>query len=298
MRLLVLGRTGQLARGMAALQGRPGLETTLLGRPDLDLTAPGDLRATFAALAPDAIVNAAAYTAVDRAETEPDAAHAVNAAGAGAAAAAAARLDIPFLHVSTDYVFDGSKAAPYVEDDPTGPQSAYGRSKCAGEAAVAAANPRHLIVRTAWVFSPWGQNFVATMLRLAAERPGLRVVADQVGSPTYAPDLADILVAMARAVVGAAQDDPRFGIYHAVNAGEATWAGFAEAIMAEARRHGLPSAPVQPISTAEYPTPTRRPANSRLDTAKLQRSFGLALPPWQDALARCIAARIATGTAG
>jgi dTDP-4-dehydrorhamnose reductase len=234
---------------------------------------------------PTLVVNAAAYTAVDKAESDPDAAFAINRDGAEALAAASHAAGCPIVHISTDYVFDGAKPAPYVETDPTNPTSVYGRSKREGEAAVAAANPRHVILRTAWLYAPYGQNFLRTMLRLARERPQLRVVDDQRGNPTYVPHLAQAVLSIA-----AQLDESRaWGIYHIAAAGETTWAGFAARIVMAGARLGVPQVPVIPITTAEYPTPAKRPANSRLDCSKLERMFDLRLPPWQQGVEACIA---------
>lgn len=290
MRILVLGRSGQLAQCLAQAATGSDIVLACVGRPETDLGNRAALDAAIATHHPDVVVNAAAYTAVDKAESEREAAYAVNATGAGQAAAASASAGIPVIHVSTDYVFDGGKAAPYVESDATGPVSVYGASKLEGERRVATANPRHIIVRTAWVVSPFGANFVKTMLRLAAERDELRVVADQIGSPTNAVDLAGALLAIARQVKDAPAADARWGIYHATNSGTATWADLAEATLAASARHGGRVVPVRRITTADYPTPARRPANSRLDGAKLARTFGITLPPWQDAVTRCVEA--------
>jgi len=297
MHILVIGRSGQLACSLIQaaerarlMPGRQPIVLTALGRPDVDLTQPEPLAEVIARYAPDVVVNAAAYTSVDKAETEPEAAFALNAVGAGALARCTARANAALIHVSTDYVFDGTKAHAYVEDDPTAPLGVYGRSKLEGERLVAAGNPRHLIVRTAWVVSPNGNNFCKTMLRLATERDRLRVVDDQIGTPTYAPDLASVILDLAAAADGRLDDAPIWGVYHAANAGVASWADVAEAIMQEAARHGQRSVPVERIATSEFPTPARRPANSRLDTSKLRRTFGLALPEWRDGIARCVAA--------
>jgi dTDP-4-dehydrorhamnose reductase len=239
---------------------------------------------------PDVVVNAAAYTAVDRAESDSDAASAINCEGASALATAAKDQGCPIIHISTDYVFDGTKAGVYSETDPTNPTNVYGRSKLAGEVAVAAANARHLILRTSWLYAPQGDNFLITMLRLAREQPELRVVADQHGNPTYAPHLAAAILAISERLVAGAQPAQPWGIYHAASAGETTWAGFAAAIIeAGAARLGVPRVPVVPITTREYAAPARRPTNSRLDCSKLQRVFGLKLPPWQQGVQDCIA---------
>ena len=248
--------------------------------------------------APDLVVNAAAYTAVDKAEQEPAAAHAINALGAGATAEAAAGLGIPVIQVSTDYVFDGAKPDPYTEDDPTGPLGSYGRSKLEGEAAVAAANPRHVILRTAWVYAPYGQNFVRTMLRLAATRPELGVVADQHGCPTAARDIAATILGVAAQLLTHPDDKARRGVFHMAAQGEAVWADVAEAIFGRSAALGGPSATVRRITTADYPTPARRPANSRLDCSKLQRLYGIALPPWRVSLESCVERLVAELKAG
>ncbi|WP_395646264.1 dTDP-4-dehydrorhamnose reductase [Terricaulis sp.] len=279
MKVLVIGRGGQVARALVR-RAPEGVAVETLSRPELDLAALRDADALVAVRRPDVVINAAAYTAVDAAESDADAARAVNAQGAEAVAAAAARLGAPVIQVSTDYVFAGDKGAPYVESDPVGPTGVYGRTKLEGERLVAAANSSAVIVRTAWVYDAHGKNFVRTMLRLAGQRPELSVVSDQQGCPTFADDLADALFAIARA--------PKPGVVHCAGAGETTWAGFAEAIMALAAERGGPSAKVQPIPTSAYPTPAKRPANSRLNCAKLQGEYGVAMRPWRAALADCV----------
>jgi dTDP-4-dehydrorhamnose reductase len=289
MRILVAGRTGQLAQSLIeASAQRAGWELTAVGRPDLDLQAPPSLARAIAAVRPHVVVNAAAYTAVDRAEREPDLAFAINRDGAGALAKAAAEHGLPIVHVSTDYVFDGRKPGAYDETDGTAPQGVYGRSKLAGEDQVAAANPRSIILRTAWVYSPFGSNFVKTMLRLAVERPELRVVADQRGNPTYAPHLADAILAIAPRLVGAPDGDGPWGVYHAAGQGDTTWHGLAEEVMAAAAARGQPNVRVRAITTEEYPTPARRPANSRLSCDKLARVFGITLPDWSEGVRECV----------
>lgn len=295
MRLCVTGSQGQVARALAAHHGFDGVTILPLARPEFDLAQAGNARTRLEALRPDAVISAAAYTAVDQAEKEGEIAQAVNATGPGLLARACSELDLPILHLSTDYVFDGSKPTPYNENDATGPTGVYGATKLAGEAAVAAANPRHVTLRTAWVYSHEGKNFVRTMLRLAESRDSVGVVSDQLGCPTYAVDIAAALVAIARQVVGAKTDDPRFGLYHMAGTGDASWAGFAEAIFAQARRLGLPAASVTPIATADYPTPARRPANSRLDCNRLAEVYGVQLPFWHNGLERAMA-RIVSNT--
>ena len=288
--ILVAGKTGQLARCLADEARRRIVPLVALGRPELDLTRPDLAARVLAGHAPRAIVNAAAYTAVDKAEAEPTLAMAVNRDGAGALAAAAAALGVPFIHVSTDYVFDGRKDAPYREEDTPCPLGAYGRSKLEGEAAVRAACPDGVILRTSWVYSPFGQNFVATMLRLAATREKVQVVDDQHGAPTAAPDLAGAVLDLAERLTDRRDDDRRAhgGIYHLTGAGETTWYGFAEAIFAGWTRRGHRVPVLEPITTAQYPTPARRPVNSRLDCSKIARVFGLRLPAWQSSLERCL----------
>lgn len=281
MRVLVLGSSGQVAMALAALRA-PGFEVVCAGRPALDLTVPSTIDAAIAAHAPDAIINAAAYTAVDRAESEPDAAHALNAAGAEAAARAARRAGCAFIHISTDYVFDGRKPSPYREDDATNPLSVYGQSKRAGELAVIAAHPDAIILRTSWVYAAHGANFVRTMLRLAGEGKDVRVVDDQIGAPTSAGAIADAIGALLHQIQG--RTLPARGIFHLTCRGETSWCGFARAIFAASAARGGPATAVTPISTAEYPTAAHRPANSRLDCTRLFHTFGIRLPDWRAAL--------------
>lgn len=289
MRVLVIGREGQLARGLReASRGEGAAEVIAIGRPQLDLADRRSVATAILREHPDLVVNAAAYTAVDKAEGERAAAHAVNALGAEHAAMACAANSIPIIHISTDYVFDGKKPSPYVEDDPAGPISVYGLTKLEGELRVTKACERHLVLRTSWLHSPWGANFVKTMLRLARERTVIRVVSDQRGTPTYVPDLAGVVLALASRAV----TDPgatAWGVYHAVNGGETTWCGFAQEIFRSAAEYGLPAAEVVPIATADHPTLAARPANSRLNCDKLRRSFGLELPDWQVGVRNCVA---------
>jgi dTDP-4-dehydrorhamnose reductase len=290
MRICVTGVHGQVAAALAALGPAHGVEVLRLGRPDFDLAHPPGVGTLLARLAPDVVVNAAAYTAVDQAERESALAMAVNGTGPGILAEACAGLGLPILQLSTDFVFDGAKATPYREDDPTGPLGVYGLTKRAGEIAVAAANPRHVILRTAWVHAAEGQNFVCTMLRLANTHAMIPVVADQIGCPTYAADLAEAVLGIARQIRHAPAGDPRFGVFHVAGGGETSRAEFAAAIFASAARAGRPVAEVRPVATADYPTPAARPANSRLDCSRLNAIYGLALPHWRDGLARCLEA--------
>ena len=284
MRILLTGAAGQLGRELKRSLACLG-EVIARDRQQLDLAQADALRDAVRAVAPTVIVNAAAYTAVDQAETEPAVADAINALAPAILAEEAKRLGAMLIHYSTDYVFDGRKAAPYTEDDTPAPLSAYGRSKRAGELAVAAADCRHLIFRTSWVYGLHGANFMKTMLRLGRERSELRVIGDQFGAPTWTRHLADVT-----ALIAARKEVPN-GLYHLAAAGETSWHGYAEAIFAEAQRAGLiDKAPVvHRIASANYPLPAPRPANSRLDCAKFRRDFGLALPDWRTGLADCLA---------
>ncbi len=286
MRIAVTGRRGQV---VSALRERaaPGVEIVALGRPEFDLAKRESVLGAFERLRCDFVVNAAAYTAVDKAEAEPEAAMRVNADGAAFVAEAAARLSVPLIHLSTDYVFDGNLDRPYGEDDATGPTGAYGRSKLAGERRVAEIHPRCAILRTAWVYSPFGANFVRTMLRLALARDEIGVVADQRGNPTSALDIAEALLGIARRLV----EDPSAaltGVFHLAGAGEASWADLAEATFATAARRGWPRPKLRRIVTADYPTAARRPANSRLDTTKFASVYGFSLPEWRKSLPACV----------
>lgn len=286
LRLAVTGLTGQVVS--ALIERAPtDVEMIALGRPQLDLSLRDAVLATLRQTGCDAIVNAAAYTAVDKAESEPEVAMRVNGEGAGHVAEAAAELGVPLLHLSTDYVFDGTLDRPYREDDATGPTGAYGRSKLAGEAKVAATHPNSAILRTAWVYSPFGANFVKTMLRLGETREEVGVVADQIGNPTNAIDIADALFVIARRLVADPSPDLR-GVFHLTGQGEANWADMAEATFAAAERFGRKPVRVKRITTADYPTPARRPANSRLDNAKLLKRYGVALPQWRPSLENCV----------
>lgn len=286
MRILVTGRDGQVARCLADRSGDK-YEIEAVGRPQLDLTDLGTVAAVIADMKPDIVVNPAAYTAVDKAESEPDAAFTVNAQGAENVARAAKDAGLPVVHISTDYVFSGEKPSPYVETDETGPTGVYGETKLEGERRVFAANPRAVVLRTAWVFSPYGNNFLKTMLRVAKDRDELRVVDDQRGTPTYAPDIAAGILAVCDRVAASPTGDWN-GIYHMVAEGETSWAGFAEAIFAASAKREGPEAKVTRITTADYPTPARRPANSRLDTTRFVETFGYRLPAWEAAVERCL----------
>jgi dTDP-4-dehydrorhamnose reductase len=288
MQIAVTGHSGQVVQSLLERAKAGNVEVRAVGRPDLDLARPETVVAALLALRPDAIVNAAAYTAVDLAESEPVLAHEINATGAAAVARAAAQLDIPIVHLSTDYVFDGGLGRPYREDDATGPLGVYGASKLAGEAAVAAATANHAILRTAWVYSPFGKNFARTMLALANTREELSVVSDQLGSPTNALDIADGVITVVRSLIDRPAAPELRGTFHMTGAGETNWAEFAQAIFAISVAVGGPSARVRPIPTSAYPTPARRPANSRLDNSRLANVHGVRLPDWRPSLRGCI----------
>lgn len=273
MKILLLGRSGQVGAALAPLLRRFG-PVFAPTHAEVDLARPDSVRDAVRACSPSLIVNAAAYTAVDRAESEPELARAVNAEALGVLAREASRYDALLVHYSTDYVFDGTKSAPYVEDDAPAPLGVYGQTKLAGEQAVLASDCRHLIFRTSWVYAATGRNFLLTMLRLAREQPRLRVVEDQRGAPTSARAIARGTV---QALDYALGDSGLDGVYHMTAGGQTSWHGFACAILARA---GLDT-PVDPIPTSAYPTPARRPLNSLLDNARLAARFGVRLPDWE-----------------
>jgi len=293
MRIAVTGRNGQVVQSLLERASGSDIEITTIARPDVDLARPDSIEAALLALRPDAVVSAAAYTAVDLAETEIEQAHAVNGAGAGAIAKAAGVLGIPVVHLSTDYVFDGSLDRPYSEEDPTGPVGVYGQSKLAGERAIAAATDNHAILRTAWVYSPFGKNFARTMLMLASKRDEISVVSDQRGTPTNALDIADGVLAAARNLAAQPNAKHLRGVFHMTGGGEANWAEFAEAIFAASQAIGGPAARVIPIPSSAYPTPAKRPANSRLDNSKLARAHNIRLPDWRQSLPPTVARLVA-----
>jgi dTDP-4-dehydrorhamnose reductase len=287
MRVAVTGAKGQVATALVEKAGAE-FEILSLSRPGFSLEDRDSVIAGIEAARPDVVVNAAAYTAVDKAESEEDRAMRVNGAGAGHVAEAAAGIGAPLLHLSTDYVFDGALDRPYREDDPTGPTGAYGRSKLAGEERVTEYCPDSAILRTAWVYSPFGTNFVRTMLRLNESRDEVSVVADQRGNPTSALDIADALMVIAKRICGDSAPELR-GVFHMTGSGEATWADLAEAVFDEAHARGRRPTRVRRIPSAEYPTLARRPANSRLDSEKLRRVYGVVLPDWRASLIACCA---------
>jgi dTDP-4-dehydrorhamnose reductase len=287
VKILVTGKNGQvgfeLQRALATLG-----EVVAVDHADCDLADADAIRALVRRVAPDVIVNPAAYTAVDKAESDRETAFAVNAGAPGVFGEEAARLGALVVHYSTDYVFDGAKDGSYAETDQPDPQSVYGSTKYVGELALAAASPRHLIVRTSWVVGAHGGNFAKTMLRLAAEREQLSVVADQFGAPTSAALLADLTAQLVRQYLREGADGFPYGTYHVAAAGETSWHGYARFVIAEAIAAGktLKAGPdaVKPLATSEYPTPAKRPGNSRLDTTHFRTTFGLRLPPWQESV--------------
>lgn len=293
IRMVVTGREGQV---VTSLRERgllhSDLEIIAVGRPMLDLADPTAVSRVLCALKPDVIVSAAAYTAVDLAETETETARLINGLAPGAIGEAAALLNVPVVHLSTDYVFDGEKPSPYLETDPVNPLGAYGRSKREGEVRLGAATGNHVILRTAWIYSPFGRNFVKTMLHAAGSRDSLSVVDDQIGNPTSALDIADAVIAVSRNLL-AGDDRSKRGIFHLTGTGDASWADLALHIFDISRSLGGPSAEVTRISTRDYPTPARRPANSRLDCQWLADVHGIRLPDWRSAVAgvvsRCLA---------
>ncbi len=279
MRALVFGTTGQVARELAASASAFGIQITPLGREQADLTDADACAEAIAAYPAEVVINAAAYTAVDLAEDQPELAHAVNAVTPGAMAGAAKAAGVPFLHISTDYVFDGRPGRPWREEDPTAPLGVYGESKLAGEQAVAAAGGDHVILRTAWVFSSHGKNFVKTMLTHGRDREEMRVVGDQWGGPTAASDIAGALWTIAQAW---SEGRGRSGIYHFAGAPATNWAGFAETIFARSGWERTPR--VAAIATTDWPTKAMRPANSVLDCGKILEDYGIGQPDWPAAL--------------
>ena len=285
--ILIVGRSGQLARCLAESATQRGTRVVAIGRPEVALENAASVEQATRAVDPSAIVNAAAYTAVDRAESEPERAFAVNRDGAEHLAVEAQRRGVPLVHLSTDYVFDGRKSSPYTEEDAAAPLGVYGRSKLEGEVAVRKACPTALVLRTSWIYSPYAHNFVKTMLELAETRDDVRVVDDQWGSPTAANDLANAILDI-MGQLGGEGFGSRAGIYHLAAQGETTWYGFASAIFAGWAERGRRVTSLIAITSAEYPAPARRPANSRLDCAKIERQFGIRLPSWQRSLDACL----------
>ncbi len=283
--VLVTGGSGQLATSLVRLGG-PRIHR--VGRPAFDFDHPDAIRTVFAAVSPVAVINAAAWTAVDAAETAVEAAARANRDGPELLASLCAQAGIPLVHVSTDYVFDGDKGAPYVEDDPVSPTGVYGRTKVEGEQAAVAANPRTIVLRTSWVYSATGRNFVRTMINAGEKNTTLRVVGDQRGAPTASDDLATAILSIVARIEHDGWQDSYAGIFHAAGTGETTWHGLAVAALEAAQAHGRPMPEVVAIRTADWPTPARRPADSRLDCDKLERVFGVRLPPWRGSLIRAV----------
>lgn len=294
MKALVIGGTsGQVSKQIAMLDC-PDFTVTVRGRPDVDLTISSTLEPVISADRPDVVINCGAYTAVDQAESDAANARATNAGGPAALGKICAAAGIPLIHLSTDYVFDGSKIAPYLESDPVSPSSVYGVTKLGGEEAIAASGARHVIVRVSWVHAPEGKNFVRTMLRVAGSRDRIGVVADQIGRPTYAPHLAIALRDIAARLV--LDPSAPTGIFHLTGSGEpSSWRQFAEAIFAASNVRGGPSAVADPIATSAYPTPAKRPANSVLDCTRIKEAYGLLLPNWKQGVEECVEAIRAGG---
>ena len=292
--MLILGAKGQLGREVSGEARRQNKAFVALGREELDITHPEAVRRVVREAAPRAIINCAAYTAVDQAESDGVAAHVINALAPEFVARAAAEHDIPLLHVSTDYVFDGTKSGAYTEDDPVAPLGVYGRTKEEGERRVRDAHPKHIILRTSWVYGPYGNNFLKTMLRLSRERDELTVVADQRGCPTATIDIARALLA---AESSASAGHAHWGTYHFAGTGVTTWHGFAQEIVSAAARAGGRSVPVIPITTKDFPRPAKRPANSELDSTRFAAAFGYRSAPWQERTREVVEALLAIAEA-
>lgn len=286
MTILCIGKTGQLAQSLHACAALQNIDLICKGRPDLDLNSDQTIEAALLDLAPDCVVNAAAYTAVDQAEDEPEAAKRLNTDAVAYLAESCARKGIPLIQISTDYVFDGAKAEPYFEDDVTDPQGIYGETKRVGELAIEKAGGPALILRTAWVYSWFGQNFVKTMLRLAQERDEVSVVDDQIGNPTSAHDLAHSILYLAQN--WPVHDRKGVRLFHLAGSGHASWADVAEHVFAVSRSVGGPWASVKRVPSSEYPTRAKRPSNSRLDCEAIRRAYGQVLPNWQSSVSAVV----------
>ncbi|KXV72519.1 dTDP-4-dehydrorhamnose reductase [Acetobacter cerevisiae] len=283
--ILVTGGKGQLATSLVNLGG-PRIRC--VGRPGFDFDKPETLAATLDAIKPVAVVNAAAWTAVDLAESEPEGAARANTTGPEELARLCAQRGIPLIQVSTDYVFSGDKGAPYVETDPVSPETVYGRTKADGESKTLAANPKTIVLRTSWVYSAHGKNFVRTMLNAGAKNPALKVVGDQKGNPTSSDDLAEAILSILAVLEKDGWKDAFAGIYHACGTGETTWHGLAVAALRDALPHGQKMPEVTAIRTEDWPTPAKRPADSRMDNSKLTRVFGVTMPAWQDSVRKTV----------
>lgn len=299
MKIVLFGRGGQVGRELEQVLPSLG-QLAAFGRDQADLERPDAIQALLRRESPDLVVNAAAYTAVDKAESEPERARQINADTVGVIATETARLGGWLVHYSTDYVFDGGKSGSYVETDPTGPLGVYGATKLAGEQLITSSGCRHLVFRTSWVYAAHGSNFIRTILRLGQEREELSVVEDQIGAPTSAARIAAVTVAAIGRLAGGEVDLPASGIYHLAASNATSWHGYAEYIVSAARAAGLPMRVtpdrISPIPSSAWPQAARRPANSRLDTAKLQRTFDVILPPWQDDVQEVVATLIHRST--
>lgn len=294
MKILTIGNSGQVARAMIERSEAVGISNEAIGRPMIDILRPKTIEDAIKRYKPTVLVNAAAYTAVDHAEKDVDSAFGLNAAGAGTLARLADSSRIPLVHISTDYVFDGKKTAPYIESDPIAPLGVYGQSKALGERQVDDATKRSVILRTAWVYSPFGKNFVKTMLRLAAERESVSVVDDQLGNPTNALDIADGIISICQHLANRSES-ASYGVYHMTGCGRASWADFAEAIFEVYRQETGKNVRLNRITSSEYPTPAERPKNSQLNSDKLAKEFSVTLPHWrtsfEDVVRRLISER-------
>jgi len=298
MKIAVTGLHGQVVSALLERSKVNGVEVISVGRPVLDLAKTGTVLPAIAPLRPDAIVNAAAYTAVDQAEDETELACQINAIAPGEVAAAAHDLRVPIVHLSTNYVFNGEKNQPYVETDPIDPLNIYGSTKAAGERSVADNAPWHAILRTSWVYSPIGKNFVRTILRLAKDRDSIDIVSDQRGAPTSAVDVADGIFTVVKNLIERPSDERLRGVFHMTARGGASWSEFGEAILAASREVGGPFATVRPIASRDYPQAAKRPADSRLDCSKIAKVYGVRLPPWRSSLKLCVEQILQAGIDG
>lgn len=285
MRILVTGKSGQVSQSLQALAGKNGCEIVTIGRPEIDFENPDNLGAIIIEKAPDVVISAAAYTMVDKAETEIETAQKINAEAPAIIATACKMLDIPLLHLSTDYVFSGEKNGAYNENDLPNPQTIYGKTKLDGEIAIKDIHPNHAILRTSWVYSPFGKNFVKTMLWLGQKQSEISVVANQFGCPTYSIDIANALFSIAKQLKQSDANELR-GIFHLAGSSDTNWADFAKIIF----DYSNMDVKVKAIPSKDYPTPARRPTNSRLDCNKLHEIYGIKLPLWQDSLKDCLQA--------
>jgi dTDP-4-dehydrorhamnose reductase len=297
VRVYVFGTEGQIARSLREAARRySGIEIGSSARKDVSILCPDLVEKALHEFSPNIVINPAAYTWVDRAEAESDLAFAVNRDGAGIVAAAAKKMGAPVIHLSTDYVFNGEKAGSYIESDPVDPQTMYGQSKLEGEYAVAAANERHLVLRTSWLYAPFGSNFVRTIIRMSSNEKCLRVVDDQVGCPTYASDVADAILAIVKQIEAVGWRDRFAGVTHLAGPNALTWYAFARMIVSTAQKYGGCEAAVKPISTAEFPVAAKRPKNSRLCCDRLANTFDVSLPPLEHSLEKCIKRLLDTGS--